>query len=249
MTTGVMLFSFNNEHTSYDRLTRRCIKHIKKYLQLPVTVVGDRKFEGANNIIVKPTAGNKRQYLDAKGVVWYNLERSNAYDLSPYDTTILLDCDYFVMTDKLKELAKGCENILLHDKVFDIAEQNNLWDQRDATLPLVWATVVIFKKTAFVKSVFDLVKHIKKNYMHYKYLYRLKFATFRNDYAFAIALHQLYGPNNKAYCIPHPMMMMGYGAEVLNFDMNSLTYKWKNNYATLYQQDVHVFNKEFIDEL
>ena len=105
MTTGVMLFSFNNEHTSYDRLTRRCIKHIKKYLQLPVTVVGDREFEGANNIIVKPTAGNKRQYLDAKGVVWYNLERSNAYDLSPYDTTILLECDYFVMTDKLKELA------------------------------------------------------------------------------------------------------------------------------------------------
>ena len=53
MTTGVMLFSFNNEHTSYDRLTRRCIKHIKKYLQLPVTVVGDREFERAFNNIKK----------------------------------------------------------------------------------------------------------------------------------------------------------------------------------------------------
>ena len=248
MTTGVVLYSFNNNHTDYSKLTVRCIEHIKQHLDLPVTVVGDREFKGTNSIIVTPKSGNRRIYQKSS-VSWFNLERIDAYNYSPYDSTILMDCDYFVMSDKLKTLSNTVDDILVHDKVYDITSQNNLWDGRDCLIPLVWATVVIFKKNKFVESIFQMIQHVAKNYTHYKNLYRLRFDSYRNDYAFAIALHQVHGQNTKSYCIPDPMFMMGLGADVLDLTMDQLTYKWKNNYASLQGQDVHIFNKDFVNEL
>ena len=248
MTTGVLLYSFNNGHTNYSQLTVRCIEHIKNYLDLPVTVVGDREFAGANSIIVDPKSGNRRVYQNTS-VNWFNLERMQAYEYSPYDRTILMDCDYFVMSDRLKQLSTAMDDILVHDRVYDITGQNNLWSQQDCQIPLVWATVVIFKKNSFVNSVFQMIQHIAKNYTHYKNLYRLRFNSYRNDYAFAIALHQLYGQHTNCYTIPDPMFMMGLGADVLELTQNSLTYRWKDQYATLTDQDVHIFNKDFINGL
>lgn len=245
MSTGVLLFSFNNQTTNYAGLTERCLQHIKKHLDLPVTVVGDREFSNVNNIIIEPTEGNRRIYLD-QSVKWYNLERSNAYKHSPYDTTILIDNDYFVMSPKLLELANTDNDILVHDKVYDITHQNNLFDPRDCLIPMVWATVVIFKKNKRVENIFYLIQQIQKNWLHYKNLYRIKFSSFRNDYAFAIALHQMYGFHKSNYLIPNPMFMMGKDAEVIELSNTKLTYKWKKNYATIENTDVHVFNKEFV---
>lgn len=244
MTTGVLLYSFNSENLLYSNMTKRCIRHIKKHLDLPVTVVGDTEFDGANNIVITPTAGNKRQYNDKK-MNWYNLERPNAYDHSPYDTTILMDCDYFVMSDYLLSMSTAIDDILIHDRVHDITQQNNLWHPTDSLLPLVWATVVIFKKTEFVRKVFDMIKHVKDYYHHYRNLYRIRFDNYRNDYAFAIALHQMYGGYTKTYCLPEPMMMIGKDVNVVELTDNSLTYQWGDRYAEIHGHDIHVFNKEY----
>ena len=244
MTTGVLLYSFNTDQHRYSNITKRCIHHIRTHLGLPVTVVGDGGFDGVNNIKISPTPGNQRRYQD-KMVPWYNYERANVYDHSPYDTTILMDCDYFVMSDRLLELCDSVDDILVHDRVYDITHQHNLWDTRDGLIPLVWATVVIFKKNTWVSSVFDMIKHVRNYYHHYRNLYRIKHKNYRNDYAFAIALHQMYGFNSADYCLPEPMFMMGADAKILDITDNALTYNWKTYQATLENQDVHVFDKEY----
>ena len=58
---------------------------------------------------------------------------------------------------------------------------------------MLWATVIIFKKTDRAKSIFETVKYIKQHYQHFCDLYRIDFRNFRNDYAFSIAVNQVNG--------------------------------------------------------
>ncbi len=49
-----------------------------------------------NYKMIENETGNKRQNEQ-----WHNLDRCHAYDLSPYDTTLLMDIDYLPFTDNL----------------------------------------------------------------------------------------------------------------------------------------------------
>ena len=51
----------------------------------------------------------------------------------------------------------------------------------------------IFSKTKENKIFFELIKHIEENYEHYPCCIILRVQTFRNDFAFSIAVHILNG--------------------------------------------------------
>jgi len=246
MKTGVLIYSFDTPVTSYRNLTTRCVEHVNHHLKLPVTVVSDKQFPGVNTVVVEPKKGNMRSY-QKETVPWYNLERTSAYEHSPYDTTILMDCDYFVMSDYLSQLSNTVNNILVHTKVNDITKRNNINHSREALIPLVWATVVIFKKNDFTQQVFHLIKHVQKNYQYYRKLYRILHMPYRNDYAFAIALHQMYGGRTTQYSMPTAMNMIGADSNILSLDMYSMYFSWNKQCSRIYDQDVHVFNKDIID--
>jgi hypothetical protein len=57
------------------------------------------------------------------------------------------------------------------------------------------------------KIFFDLVNHIKQEWNHYKSVYQLSTYTFRNDYAFSIAIHIMNGfqRGNFAHALPGKM--------------------------------------------
>jgi len=180
MTTGVLIYSFDTTTTDYSKLTTRCIEHVNTHLGLPITVVSNKNFEGVNNIYVIPSTNNQRRY-NKKIVPWYNEERTQAYNHSPYDTTILIDCDYFVMSDYLLKISDAADDILLHTKLNDITKRDNIFRPREALIPLVWATVVVFKKNNFTKKVFDLIGHVQEHYQYYRNLYRIAQIPYRND--------------------------------------------------------------------
>ena len=177
---------------------------------------------------------------------WYNMERANAYEHSLYDTTLLLDCDYLCFTSNLLELCKSDNDFLLHNKVHDISGQNRILGKLESTLPIVWATVVMFKKTERVKAIFDMIKHVQQNYEHFRNLYRIKFKNYRNDYAFAIALHQLQGQIKTNDFIPTPMNMLPHEYDVLDVDNNSVVYQYNKKVNVVTDMDVHVLDKEFV---
>jgi hypothetical protein len=44
-----------------------------------------------------------------------------------------------------------------------------------------------------VEQLFSLIAHIKLNWQYYKFLFQIRSSSFRNDYAFSIAIHILNG--------------------------------------------------------
>ena len=119
--------------------------------------------------------------------------------------------------------------------------------KNESTLPLVWATVTIFRKSEFSKQVFDLIKHIQQYYDHYRNLYRIKFRNYRNDYAFAIALHQLNGMNAYKNFIPTQMAMLAHEVDVVEMSDTGIVFKYGKKIGAINNQDVHVMDKEFVN--
>ena len=247
MSAGVLIYCFDSEQVKYHRTTNFCMELIKKNLELPVTVVTNsatkEHIKGADSLFVIENQKNNQRFYKDKNIPWYNLERSSSYEHSPYDTTILMDSDYFVYTDNLLEITKSNYEFLLHDKVHDLTNRNTFEYKTKSMIPLVWATVTMFRKTTLVRKIFDMIMHVKKNYNYFLNLYRIDFRNFRNDYAFAIALHQLGGYNNE-YFIPTKMSMLPADTQVLKIDQTGIVYKYNNCINFLQNHDVHVLDKE-----
>jgi hypothetical protein len=247
MTTGVLMYCFNTPEVNYHLLAERCVAQIQKYLKLEITIVTNletfKKFKPLGMInykLVDNKTSNRRSYR-GKNIAWYNKERAQAYDHSPYNTTILMDCDYFVFSNNLVELSKTEFDIMLHNKIYDLTGENMIAGRDESTLPLVWATVTLFRKTVKAHTIFEMIKHIQEYYLHYRNLYRIRYNNYRNDYAFAIALHQL----NSHSRIPTPMAMLGDRVDVIDSDDDGIVFKYDNCVNFTSGQDVHVMDKEW----
>lgn len=186
---GVILFAYNTESIDYVAIADANAQLIDKHLKLPITLITDLntvpKFAYDKIIRIENTLDNFRK-INVKTDKWRNGGRSRAYDLSPYDLTIILDSDYLILDDSLLQLLQ---------QPFDYKLQHNSYNHtgpisnrmgHNYTLPFVWATCVIFRKSCSSKTYFDFVKKIERNYGYYKTLFKAQ-GTFRNDYAFAMA--------------------------------------------------------------
>lgn len=125
-----------------------------------------------------------------------NKSRSSAYELSPYDETLLIDADYFVMNSSLNAVW-GCNEDFLINKNAKTLDHKILTGPEFRLNPfgirMYWATVIYFKKSEKAKLIFNLVDHIKEAWHYYKHVYDFSGTLYRNDFAFSIAIHMLNG--------------------------------------------------------
>lgn len=180
---GVVIFATNTAETDYVGIAEQNARLIKHYMGLPTTIVS-----------AKDTGSNKRFSTDTGTFVeWKNFGRHEAYAASPYDETIILDADYLIFDDSLLRLFSSNFDYLLFDKnrYVNIPQQPSVMGPH--SLPYVWATAVLFRKTERARLLFELVAKIKRNYDYYRLLYNVQESNFRNDYAFAIAHYILNG--------------------------------------------------------
>jgi len=200
MTTGALIFAFNNEHVDYLAMARWSAKNIKRYLGIPTAIVTDIEFTGDSHeqvIIAESEGEHKRSFDDLpESVTWYNGNRVSAYDLSPWDRTLVLDADYVVASDQLKMLLEADQDFLAHKTAYDITDQDN-FDELNvfgrAHMPMWWATVMMFRRSETAKLIFESMQMIRSNWTHYRNLYGVTRATYRNDYALSIALGMVNG--------------------------------------------------------
>lgn len=148
MTKGVLLFCFDTADVQYHKILERCVGLIKKNLKLEITVVTDfntfSKLEPlgfVNYKFIEPELGNTKH-----GLEWRNVDRHMAYDLSPYDTTLVMDIDYFPFTDNLKKFLDTKYDFLISKHAYDLTSRNSFDMRRFSMIDMVWATVFIFKK-------------------------------------------------------------------------------------------------------
>ena len=243
MTEGVLLYCFDAPHVSYSKITDRCISLIERNLDLPVTVITDADTKGRikSNCDIRVIDIEKDNTKLSKP--WYNLERHLAFDHSPYDRTVVMDVDYFCYSDKILRLLRSKNDFLVHKSAHDVLHREVMRYDREAMLDLVWATVLIFDKTPRTRAIFDTVKLVKQNYVHYCNLYRITYKNFRNDYAFAIALNQING-HREYDVIPDSIATVPADAEILELNDNGAVIRYKDKTISLQDQDLHFLNKE-----
>lgn len=263
MKRGAILFAFNSEKYDYYTMAVAAAKRINHFLDLPVTVVTDKSsvqnsdYEFDQVIIVEPNSDNKKG-----GTEWINKGRYQAYDLSPYYETLLLDVDYVVNSPLLLKTFDLSPDICCHQDIQFFMEnipneQFNQWG-----FDTLWATVVMFKKTTKAKQVFECMQMIQENYSFYAQLHNFVPAPFRNDYALTIALRLVNGHIlQKDNIIPWSLMHVGNNTHVfkntesldntmytLSRD-NTIRNKTRKEYITIKDTDFHVMNKENFIEL
>ena len=205
MTKGILCFAFNNESIDYIKQAKFLAARAKNYLNLPVSVVTDSTIEDSSlfdkviKIDLEEKTNNRRYYNGMKEshtINFKNSSRTKAYDLSPYDNTLILDTDYVICSTKLLEAFDSGKDFLIHDSSFDVAyrpENIEFKFLSDTGIKFYWATCVFFKKTKTTKAFFDLLKHIQDNWNFYSSLYCLPNELYRNDYSFSIAIHIMNG--------------------------------------------------------
>jgi len=124
-----------------------------------------------------------------------NKTRSDVYSLSPYDENLVIDCDYFIMSNTLDQVWGSESDFMINCQYRDVAGRHggNVSYIDDFSIPMYWATVFYFRKSEYTENLFSLISHIKENYKYYYFLYNCNGTLFRNDFAFSMAIHIING--------------------------------------------------------
>ncbi len=233
---GILLFAFNTDAVDYVAIAEQSARLINHTLNLPVTIISD---SDVDNQFKNVRAGY------ANGTPWRNGDRYRAYELSPYDETILLDTDYLVLDDSLlKVLDTTIDYRLMHCN--QSPKQAMTGNMGELSLDYVWATAITFKRTDKTKMLFDLVGRIQRNYSYYRKLYNLRERNFRNDYAFAIANNILNGyTTDQSQSIPWTMLTLDQPITSIEVKGNMLVVREQTAHV-IPKQNIHVMDKDYL---
>lgn len=262
---GAILFAFNSPKYNYYDMAVYTAKRINHFLDLPVTIVTDDKSIPLNPkysfdqvVTVKPDVSNIRDYN-----IWINKGRYQAFELSPYGETLLLDVDYMVNSNKLLKTFEVTNDFCCHDNTGFFMQPNAPQEVLSSySYKTLWATVVTFKKTKRAEQIFDCLQMVQKNYSHYADIHSFVAGVYRNDYALTLALRIANG-----HCtlpgdiIPWNLMHIGKNTHIYanepgeyNTKYTVLFDNWqkgkiKKEYLTIKDMDFHVMNKDNFVEL
>jgi hypothetical protein len=275
MNTGILIFAHNSREVDYILTALVSGALAKKHLKVPVSIVTDEStldWAKTSNIylkiteifdkvivVEKPNLNNVRVLNDgdasSKLVPFVNANRSNAYSLTPYDRTLLIDSDFLIFSDNLSNYWNVDASLLISPAMNDIrGDRIGTLDKwvSDEGIPLLWATTVMFTKNDESKIFFDLVDHIKQNYNTYSLIYRFNPKTFRNDIAFSIAKHMLDGFKTSPAGLPEILtsldtdIVYSVTDKEIKILIQDSNYQGNRIVANIVGRDIHIMNKEAI---
>jgi len=263
MTAGALIFAFNNEQTDYVAMAAWSAQNIQRHLNIPVAVVtNDTQAIGNSNfshvIVADAESGGTRYFEDyAQTVTWHNAGRVDAYALSPFDQTLVLDADYVVASDQLKVLLHSSQEFLAHSTAFDITGIDNfaaLNCYGEFKMPMSWATVMMFRRSDHAELIFECMKMVRHNWRHYKDLYKIASSTYRNDYALSIALNIVHGQTLEHPAVPWNLASVTPEHRLTqvtqdHYRVDYIDQDKKPRWITLQNQDFHAMGKQHLENI
>lgn len=245
---GVVLFAFKSSTVDYIKLAESAAKLIQHNLKLPVTVITDSKTDYAfdNVITVTAKSGNTRRTQSGQVIDWRNFDRFRVYEYSPYDETILLDVDYLILDSSLIKLLEQPFDYRLQYHM-QTPKELNRDEMGPMSLPMVWATTVLFRKTPRTKIFFDLIGRIQRNYGYYKNLFAVRDDNFRNDFAFSMANIIMNGYTiDEHQSVPWPLFTIEKNIKLIERKNNFLIVRYDDTADVIPIQNVHIMDKKFL---
>lgn len=275
MKKGVLLFAHNNREVDYALLSIISGGLAKKYLNVPVSLVTDTEtkewmktsgvLEKAEQvfdkiILTKRIDNNNLRKLNdgsqSKLIPFLNATRYQAYDLTPYDRTLLIDSDFLIFSDRLSEYWDHRASVLIGHSVNDIVgDRIGYLDKTvSETGPhLYWATTVMFSKDKEAETFFKLLETISNEYEVFGDLYRFNTKQFRNDIVFSVAKHIMDGFNIDDCDSLPPLLTVQDRDMLIKVTDSKLHFLINNSQApdtyfvsSIKDIDVHVMNKQSI---
>jgi hypothetical protein len=235
---GILAFAYNVESIDYVSIANKTLSMASKKLNLPYTLITNKEF--ANQIY------NTRYDIDTNNFIqWKNVGRHHAYELSPYDETLVIDVDYLILDNNLNKIFNTEWDYLL---ARDSIALTTTWPDTmgSNSLPYVWATVFAFRKTSKAKIYFDLVGRIQRNYAYYCALFNVEARNFRNDYAFAMADIVLNGYTVDKKSIPGSILAVDQSIQSMTVKDNHIVVKDKNRSYVLPRTNLHIMSKAYL---
>lgn len=250
MTTGALIFALNNDQIDYVSMAQWSAKNIERHLGIPTHIVTNQQ--------VETTGTNGRWFEDyGTNVVWHNESRVNAYELSPWDRTLVIDADYIVASDQLQVLLNSDEEFLAHRMAYDVTDVNDFSSLNyfgANRMPMWWATVMMFQRSNHARLIFESMTMIRDNWKHYKQLYKNNSPSYRNDHALSIALGIVNG-----HTVNHPGIPWGLASltpehtltklDTDEYRVDYVNREQKRQWITIKNQDFHAMGKRDLGDI
>jgi hypothetical protein len=258
MTQGILLFAHSSEEINYGMLAVWMSERIMAHLDKPVSIVTDEyTIKSLKNIGVDPTKYFDKIIFKEYDVVqsrrllteyipFKNLDRCDAYDLTPYDETLVLDIDIAIASDTLNSVWGCDEDILISNSSIDILDrqQDEFLFLKDHGIKFHWATEFYFRKSPLAEEFFTRCKTIKENYTWYAILYGIPNYPLRNDHVWSIAIHEMGYP---FATIPRKLRYAIDKDSIVQLNTDGVVIAGeadkKQRLVKLKNQDVHLMNK------
>ena len=280
---GVCFFAYNNSEIDYIELAVLAAGYVKKYLDLPVCLITDVGghswlYESKSKEQIKKyidfvvetdddLANNVRRHYDSPWTEFTaqfsNGNKHKIFEYSPFEKTLLLDIDYIVKTDFLKNAFLSNDSVAMFDNAATVRNDLPAMSERklyDAGIKMWWSTVVYFDRSDFSKLFFDTWAHVADNYEFYKYLYNFPGKLFRTDYCVSIAVHILNGMEDSNAIGNFHNVAMSYMSQKDDIvDVNNIKdwvllshdpkEPWKNIPVKHSHLDLHAMNKRALGRM
>lgn len=266
MTQGFLLFAYNNEAVDYGLMAVWTAQRIKSYLNKSSSLVTDRatKQQLDNSvpnwqsnfdkvILEESSATQTKRYIDQQ-LTFHNLNRIDAWDITPYYETIVMDIDLVIQSNQLNKLWGHHSDLVVCDlstDLYGIRDSEFTW-VNEKSIKFFWATIFYFRRTDVTKLFFDHCRYIKENYNWFKHVYDLYDGPVRNDFIWSVAIHSLGGQANNKWVetIPWNTLHSNYDDRLLELTDNSLKFLTKKGLCKIKELDVHVLNKfDLVDKI
>lgn len=221
MSRGCLIYAFNNEEIDYITMAKEAARRVKMHLGVPVCLVTDSStqvdkvdpdriyFDTVIDVWQDPSLKSTAELLNIRNIRQFsdgtlahkksnfkNSLRTKTYELTPYDETLVIDSDYFLANDILKNCWEQEQDFLIYKEGYDLAGYRHHAEFEkvsDYTVDFYWATAFWFRKSELTETFFNLVDHVRDNWDYYKLVYQFASHMYRNDHAFSIALHIING--------------------------------------------------------
>jgi hypothetical protein len=235
---GILAFAYNVSSIDYVSIAQDTLRLAGKKLGLPYTLITDNELKNENYTM--------RHDVDTgEFIKWRNVGRHHAYELSPYDETLVIDVDYLILDNNLNKIFDIEWDYLLARNSHALTA---IWPDKmgENSLPYVWATVFAFKKTPRAKMYFNLIGRIQRNYAYYCALFNVDGRNYRNDYAFAIADTIINGYTVENKSIPGSILAIDQTVQSIDIKDNHIVVKDKIKSYVLPRTNLHVMSKAYL---
>ena len=239
MTTGALIFAFDNENTRYLDLAAWSAERVRRYLKIPVAVVTNQPEQAGDrfeHVIHADTGDINNKTFDDYGnrASWHNTRRTDAYELTPFEQTLVLDADFVINSDMLYWYFDHSADFLCYKDAFSVGQvKDNCLDEYNTfgthRFPMWWATVMLFRKSNTAAYIFDCMNMIRQNWKHYIDLYGIQSPIYRNDFALSIALGIVSGHTLKVDTFGVPMPTVLPTQRLTQTDPEMWHFEWDDN--------------------